>query len=271
MAVFHGPLLNMKLPLKLVTALLFASQAIASLPAAAATAAALPAATAAAAPATPAPAAAPATAAGRQSTAVLRSVVEQFLRVQSAGLPGEVSVTVTPVDSRLNLAACPVPQAFLAPGSRAWGKTTVGVRCTAPNPWTTYIQASVSVMADYVASAVPLAQGQPIEQSQLISMRGDLTALPAGIATDMSQVIGRSVNISLPSGTPMRLDVLRSKPVVQQGQLVRLVSSGAGFRVSAEGRSIGTAGEGQIVQVRTPSGQQISGVARAGGMVEVTF
>jgi flagella basal body P-ring formation protein FlgA len=243
----------MKLLLKLLAALLIASQAVAAAPAAAESA--------------PAPAAA----SGRQNTAVLRSVVEQFLRVQSAGLPGEVTVTVTPVDSRLNLAACPVPQAFLAPGSRAWGKTTVGVRCTAPSPWTTYIQASVTVMADYIASAVPLAQGQAIEQGQLISMRGDLTALPAGIATDMSQVIGRSVNVSLPSGTPMRLDVLRSKPVVQQGQLVRLVSSGAGFRVSAEGRAIGTAGDGQIVQVRTPSGQQISGVARSGGMVEVTF
>jgi flagella basal body P-ring formation protein FlgA len=251
----------MKLLLKLLAALLIASQAVAAAPASAAAPAA------AAAEPVPASAAVP----GRQNTAVLRSVVEQFLRVQSAGLPGEVSVTVTPVDSRLNLAACPVPQAFLAPGSRAWGKTTVGVRCTAPSPWTTYIQASVTVMADYIASAVPLAQGQAIEQGQLISMRGDLTALPAGIATDMSQVIGRSVNISLPSGTPMRLDVLRSKPVVQQGQLVRLVSSGAGFRVSAEGRAIGTAGDGQIVQVRTPSGQQISGVARSGGMVEVTF
>lgn len=207
----------------------------------------------------------------RQTQEALRLSVQQFLQVETAGLPGQVTVNIGPIDTRMNLAACPAPQAFLAPGSRAWGKTTVGVRCTAPMPWTVYIQANVSVLADYIASALPLAPGQTIEASQLISMKGDLAALPSGIATDMAQVVGRSVQVSLPSGTPMRLDTLRSKPVVQQGQLVRLVSSGAGFRVSAEARAIGNAGEGQLVQVRTPAGQQISGVARAGGVVEVTF
>lgn len=207
----------------------------------------------------------------RQDPAQLRQVVEQFLQTQAGGLPGQVTVTVGAIDPRLTLAACPAPQAFLAPGARAWGKTTVGVRCTAPAPWSIYIQAAVAVVGDYVASAVPLAQGQTIEQSQLISMKGDLTAMPPGIATEIGQVVGRTVTMSVASGTPMRLDTLRSKPVVQQGQVVRLVSSGSGFRVSAEARAIGTAGEGQVVQVRTPGGQQISGVARIGGLVEVAF
>jgi len=209
--------------------------------------------------------------AGRQTPEALRNSVEQFLQVQSNGLPGKVTITVGAVDPRLNLAACPAPQAFMAPGARAWGKTTVGVRCTAPSSWTIYLQANVAVVGDYVASAVPLAQGQAIDASQLVTMQGDLAALPAGIATDMSQVVGASTNISLPPGTPMRLDTLRRKPVVMQGQLVRVVSSGNGFQVASEGRAIGSAGDGQTVQVRTQSGQQISGVARAGGMVEVAF
>lgn len=207
----------------------------------------------------------------RQAPEALREQVSQFLQVQTAGLPGKVTLSVGAVDPRLNLPACPAPQAFLAPGARAWGKTTVGLRCTAPSAWTIYIQASVAVLADYIASAVPLAQGQAIEAGQLLSMQGDLAALPAGIATDMAQVVGRSANVSLPAGTPLRLDTLRSKQVVQQGQLVRMVSSGSGFRVSAEAKAIGNASEGQVVQVRTQAGQQISGVARAGGVVEVAF
>ena len=207
----------------------------------------------------------------RQDPAALRQSVQQFLQIQSAGLPGQVTVTVGPIAASLNLAACPDPQAFLAPGSRAWGKTTVGLRCAAPLPWTVYIQANVAVLANYIASAVPLAQGQPIEAHQLISMKGDLTTLPAGIATEISQVVGRSANLSLPSGMPLRLDTLRSKPVVLQGQLVRVVSSGPGFRVSTEARAIGNANEGQVVLVRTPGGHQISGVAKAGGLVEVAF
>jgi flagella basal body P-ring formation protein FlgA len=213
----------------------------------------------------------PAPAAPRQDLAALKSVVEQYLKIQSAGLPGAASIEVGAIDPRMSLAACPAPQAFQQPGARAWGKTTVGVRCAAPSAWTVYIQASVSVQGDYVAAAVPLAQGQTIQQSQLVLMKGDLASMPNGVVTDMAQAVGRSSTVSLPSGAPLRLDALKSKPVVQQGQLVRVVSSGAGFKVSAEARAIGTASEGQVVQVRTPAGAIISGVAQAGGLVEVVF
>ncbi|QJE00920.1 flagellar basal body P-ring formation protein FlgA [Massilia forsythiae] len=210
-------------------------------------------------------------AAGRQNVAQLRTLAEQFLQSQSAGLPGEATVKVGAIDARTALAACPDPQAFLQPGARAWGKTTVGIRCTAPSSWTIFVQAQVSVKAEYVAAALPLAQGQPIEQGQLVLVQGDIASMPAGILTDMAQAIGRTPTVSLAAGTPLRVDTLRSKPVVQQGQAVRLVSSGNGFSVSAEGKAIGNAGEGQVVQVRTPGGSVISGTAKAGGMVEVAF
>lgn len=207
----------------------------------------------------------------RQDANALRAVAEQFLLTQAAGLPGEVSVKVGAVDPRTALGHCPAPEAFQQPGARAWGKTTVGVRCTAPSMWTIFIQAQVNVKAEYVAAAVPLAQGQPVEQGQLMLVKGDIAAMPNGIITDMGQAIGRTPTVSLAAGTPLRLDTLKSKPVVQQNQAVRLVLNGNGFSVSSEGRAIGTAGEGQVVQVRTASGTVVSGTAKAGGMVEVAF
>jgi flagella basal body P-ring formation protein FlgA len=211
------------------------------------------------------------TPAPRQNLAALPHVVEQYLRTQAAGLPGEVKVSVGQLDQRVSLPACPAPEAFQQPGARAWGKTTVGVRCTAPTAWTIYVQAQVSVLADYVAAAVPLAQGQPIDQSQLVVLKGDIAAMPNGIITDVSQAVGSSPLVSLPSGTPLRLDTLKRRPVVQQGQAVRLVSNGSNFSVSSEAKSLGNAAEGQVVQVRTGAGGVVSGTARAGGVVEVAF
>jgi flagella basal body P-ring formation protein FlgA len=206
----------------------------------------------------------------RQDGAVLRKLAEAFLQTQSAGQPGKVTVKVGAVDPRLALAACPAPEAFQQPGARPWGKTTVGVRCTAP-VWTMFLQAQVSVVADYVTAAVPLAQGQAIDASQLATVQGDIAAMPNGIITDMAQAVGRTPTVSLPAGTPLRLDALKSKPVVQQNQAVRIVSRGENFSVSGEGKAIGNAGEGQVVQVRTPRGAIISGTARSGGIVEVTL
>ena len=209
--------------------------------------------------------------AARQNLPALRTVVEQYLQTQTAGLPGKVTVKVGNVDPRTSLAACPAPEAFQQPGARAWGKTTVGVRCTLPSPWTVYIQATVTVVADYVAAAVPLAQGQPFDAGQLVMMKGDIAAMPNGIITDMAQAIGRTPTASLPAGTPLRLDTLKAKPVVQQGQAVRLVSKGSNFSVSAEARAINNAGEGQVAQARTQSGIVVSGTARAGGIIEIAI
>jgi flagellar basal body P-ring formation protein FlgA len=211
-----------------------------------------------------------ATAAARQDGAALRKVAESYLQAQSAGLPGKVTIKVGAVDPRLALAACPAPEAFQQPGARPWGKTTVGVRCTAP-VWTVFLQAQVSVLADYITAAVPLAQGQAIEAGQLTTMQGDIAAMPNGIITDMAQALGRTPIVSLPAGAPLRLDSLKSKPVVQQNQAVRIVSRGENFSVSGEGKAIANAGEGQVVQVRTPRGAIISGTARQGGVVEVAM
>jgi len=209
-------------------------------------------------------------AAQRQKPEAVRSVAEQFLKTQSAGLPGQVTVKVGAVDPRLSLPACPTPEAFLQPGARPWGKTTVGVRCNAP-AWSLYLQAQVSVVADYVAAAVPLAQGQPVAQNQLVLVKADIAAMPNGIITDMAQAIGRTPTVSLPAGSALRTDTLRSQQVIKQGQAVRLVSRGSNFSVSSEAKAINNASDGQVVQVRTQSGTVVSGLARNGGMVEIVL
>jgi flagella basal body P-ring formation protein FlgA len=206
----------------------------------------------------------------RQDHGALREAVSRFLQLQAGGLPGQIRVEVGAIDPRLNLAACPNPEAFLPPGSKAWGKTSVGVRCLAP-AWNIYVSANVHVEDDYLAAATPLVSGQTVSAQDVARVRGDLTLLPPGILTDPSQAVGQTVTRSMPVGTPIRQDALRAKQAVTQGQMVRIIAGGAGFTVSGEGRALANAADGQTLQVRTASGTVVSGVARAGGTVEISF
>jgi len=207
----------------------------------------------------------------RQDDGAMRKAMHQFLADQSKGLPGEVDISLGPIDPRLYLAACPGLEVFLPGGNKAWGKTTVGVRCAEPVHWTVYVSAVVRVNGDYLAAVTPLIQGQQLTDHDVAVVHGDLTSLPPGIVTDMSQAVGFTVARSVPAGMPLRQDALRSQQAVLSGQVVRLVSGGDGFRVSAEGRALTNAGDGQIVQARTSGGQIVSGVAKIGGTIEVPY
>lgn len=207
----------------------------------------------------------------KQDLSALQQVAEEFLKGQTSGLPGSVTVTIDPVDTRLTLAACLEPQAFMPNGGRLFGRTTVGVKCVAPSPWTIYLRANVQVISDYLVAAVPLAQGQTISASDVTRIHGDMSTLPSGVVTEESQVVGRVANMSLRAGTPLRLDAIRNQRVVQQGQAVRVVSTGPGFQISTEARALTNANEGQMAQARTATGQVVSGIAKAGGILEINY
>jgi flagellar basal body P-ring formation protein FlgA len=218
---------------------------------------------------TAAPAAAPAM--SRQDLAAVQRAVRQFMQAQTAGLPGQTSYTIDPIDNHLSLNACPAPEAFLPNGARLWGHSTVGVRCIGDKPWTVFVPVQVKVVAEYLVTARPLSPGQAIAASDLATRSGDLTMLPAGILTDQEQAIGKTPTSSLGAGQALRGDLLRSPTVVQSGQSVVLQSKGPGFVVRAEGKALTQAADGQVVQVRSASGSTVSGIARAGGVVDVTF
>jgi flagellar basal body P-ring formation protein FlgA len=205
-----------------------------------------------------------------QNLTSIRKKVEEFLTVQTAGYPGRVTVTAGAIDNNLKLAKCPVLEVFMPQGSRAWGKTNVGVRCNAP-AWTIYMQATVNVVGQYLVAAAPLAQGRVVDSGDLLFESGDLAQLPPGIFTDPEQAIGRIVNISMNAGTVLRQEMLKASPVVQQGQTVTLITRGKGFSISAEGHALNHATDGQLVRVKVANGQVVSGIARNGGKIEVSF
>lgn len=213
----------------------------------------------------------PAVVSGAESQSVqpIREAVEHFLRRETAGLPGTVSFSVGTVEPRLNVPACTPLGPFLPAGARLWGHAIVGVRCTGPTPWILYVPVEIRVVADVVHSARPLAQHQPLAEADLVLQKADLTQLPAGVLTDLRLAIGKTVANNVAGGQPLRHDMLRAPIVIQQGQSVRLVVQGRGFSVSSEGRALTPASDGQTVQVRVPSGQVVSGIARGDGVVEV--
>jgi flagella basal body P-ring formation protein FlgA len=213
----------------------------------------------------------PLAAAAQQPPVAVHDAVMQFLQRETVGLPGEVELTVGALDAGNQLPPCAALEPFLPAGSRAWGRTNVGVRCDSPVTWTVYLPARVAVMTDYLVTAQPLSPGQIVGPGDVARKRGDLAAQPDGTLTEPTQAVGYKARYAIAAGKPLRADMLRIPPAVRQGQTVRVVSTGEGFQVSSEGQALNGAAAGEPVRVRMGNGQVVSGTARDGGVVEVAY
>ncbi|WP_428826953.1 flagellar basal body P-ring formation chaperone FlgA [Azonexus sp. IMCC34842] len=203
-------------------------------------------------------------------TDIVLDTAERYVRLQTQGLPGKVTITMGKLDVS-RLPPCSAHEAYSPPGTRLSGKTHIGVRCLGPNIWSALVPVQIAVSGSYVTTTRPLAAGQTLQAGDLTTLSGDISSLPTGVVTDPELAIGKTLRNSLGAGQALRSDQLQAPLVVRQGMSVRLISRGSGFAVSAEGKAVNNAAEGQMVQVRMNSGQTLSGVAQADGSVEVSY
>ncbi|MBS1141016.1 MAG: flagellar protein FlgA [Proteobacteria bacterium] len=203
-------------------------------------------------------------------TDIVIDTAERYVRLQTQGIPGKVQISMGQLDVS-RLPPCSAHEAFSPPGTRMSGKTHIGVRCLGPNIWSVLVPVQVAISGNYLTTTRPLVAGQAITVGDIAVRTGDLSALPTGVVTDPKSAIGKTLRNSLGSGQPLRSDQLLAPLVIRQGQTVRVISAGPGFAVSAEGKAMNNAAEGQLAQIRMASGQTVSGIAKADGSVEVSF
>jgi flagella basal body P-ring formation protein FlgA len=140
-----------------------------------------------------------------------------------------------------------------------------------PSTWTIYVPVQVILLGEYLVSARSLTAGKVLGAEDFITRNGDLGLLATSTLTDPAQALGKTLKNGLTAGQPLRADQLTAPWAIQQGQNVKLISKGTGFSISHEGKALNNAAEGQVAQVRTSSGQAVSGIARTGGTVDISY
>ena len=199
----------------------------------------------------------------------VQEAARTFLEQETNGLPGDVRITVFPPDPAKRQPACAALEAFLPSGARAWGSTSVGVRCNAPTPWVLYLRARVEVLAEYPVSARALTSGEMIRPADLTMQRGDITQLPADALLDEEDIIGQQTRYLTGAGKPLRKSLLVTPEVIRAGQRVSVLIRERTFTVSTEGKAIHRAGAGERVRVLLDNRRTVNGVAQPDGSVVV--
>ena len=206
-----------------------------------------------------------------QNLAELSSTAEEFLTERTKDIIGRTEVTVYSPDPRIRVPACENLIPYMPQGSKAWGNTTVGIRCDAPEPWLIMLKANVRIYTSHLAASKALPAGHVISASDLTLLTSDITVKRPGLLTEKEHAVGRIVARAIKPGHAIWPEQLRSVKAIQPGQVVRIVGRGNGFVVSGEGQAITGAEAGQVTRVKLANGSMIRGIARSDGVIEVNF
>lgn len=218
-----------------------------------------------------------ATAAGLQSLDEIRSTAEQFALTQISAGPDDagrsIQVRADPLDPRLRLAACEKPlQAYIPLGMTVRSNTTIGVRCTGPNPWALFVPVQIAITRPVVVLNHPLERGTVLAADDLRveSRTGNFGV--SGYYSDPAEVIGKVLTRPVSAGQPVSAAFLTGNRLVRRGQSVTLVAESGSIAVRMAGTAMMDGGEGDRIKVKnTTSDRIVEGVVRDGGIVEIGF
>jgi len=199
--------------------------------------------------------------------------IRRFVQAEVARAQPDLraEITVGEIDPHVRLSPCEDAEAFLRPGARLWGRSFVGYRCLQHPGWSISVPVTVRLFGQALVATQPIAALQAISASAVREQEVEVTREPGGVVAAAEQLEDHICTRSVEVGQPIPLNCLRSIPAVGQGDQVKLIGTGTGFTISTDATALATVAAGEVVRVRTESGRTLSGIARKGRVVEVSF
>jgi flagellar basal body P-ring formation protein FlgA len=202
--------------------------------------------------------------AGALDIAIEQQVRQLALAGTQAAVPGvtRVDISVGALDTRLRLAPCQHVEPYLPPGTRLWGKTRIGLRCTqGATLWNVFLPITVKVFGPALVGVGPLAAGGLVSAADLIQAEVDLAEDASVAIHDSTLAVGRTLSRPLGAGQSLRQSHLKLRQWFAAGETVQVLARGSGFSVAGEAQALTAGIEGQPARVRTESGRILNGMA----------
>ena len=180
----------------------------------------------------------------------------------------QIEVIVGKLDSRLQLQPCVKVETFLPPGTRLWGRSRVGLRCTDGTArWQVFLPIRIKAMGPAWVLRSTLPANSVLSEQDAILQEVDWAESASPVLAKASDWVGKSLARNSLSGETLSLAMVQVMPVFTSGTRVKLVAQGPGFNIATAGHALGAGVPGQTVSVRLESGRIVSGKVNSDGVV----
>ncbi|MBW9272294.1 MAG: flagellar basal body P-ring formation protein FlgA [Candidatus Thiodiazotropha sp. (ex. Lucinisca nassula)] len=185
-----------------------------------------------------------------QSHHSIVAAVKDYLLQTVANQNKDAKIVITPLDHRLKLRQCDTPlKTFSPPGGSKMGRTSVGVRCESPAPWSLYVSAKVGLELPVVIAKRDLARGQAITTADVKLEISDTTHLLRGYYESVDQVLGRTLKRALRRDKVVTPTSLVVQKTVSRGEQVTILAAAGGIEVRMQGKAMKNGNPGDLIPV----------------------
>ncbi len=183
------------------------------------------------------------------------------------------NVRINALDQRLRLSQCDTPlEAFLPPGARLYGKTTVGVRCTDAKPWKIFVPATVALYEKVLATSRTIVKGEVLRPDDLTLVSKQVGPASQSHFRSVEQAIGFIAKRSIPTGKILTAHMVQAPRLVQAGQEVILLATTPQLEVRMKGKALSDGSRGDVIRVRNVRSKRVvEGVVTHTGVVRVNM
>ncbi len=201
----------------------------------------------------------------------IRAAARDFVLSQAQTAEGRLEVEIGALDRRLHLPRCDQAlEAFMPPGGRLRGNTTIGVRCAAGKPWKLYVPAKIRLLGRVLVARNHLPRGSRIQADDLRYAEFDLARLNGAYYTDSGKLTGKVLKQSITAGRIIQPRMIDEPKLVQRGEGVTILAVSGGFEIRMKGKALMDGSAGQLIKVKNVKSRRIvEGEVVAPGLVRV--
>jgi flagella basal body P-ring formation protein FlgA len=201
---------------------------------------------------------------------IVAAVKAYLLETVADGNP-QAKIAVTPLDHRLKLRQCDTPLiTFSPPGGSKMGRTSVGVRCESPAPWSLYVSAKIGLEIPVVIVNRDLARGEAITRADVKLAVSDTTHLLRGYYATLDEVVGRTPKRTLRRGKVITPSSLVTQKTVRRGEQVTILAASGGIEVRMQGKAMKNGNPGDLIPVvNVKSKKKLQARVVSAGLVQV--
>jgi len=206
-----------------------------------------------------------------QSIDAIKAAAQTFLSTHSdIEDRANTTVSIGNIDNRLTLPICSTPlDTFLPSGAKVRGKTTIGVRCQGPKPWTLYVPANATTVIQVLVTNAPLRRGHIVTAGDISLQSKNISQLNTAYLSNPDQVVGKALKKNLPNKALFTSAALTAPHIIHKGQHVDLRAGQGSLKVSASAIALAGGAVGDRVRVKNLSSSRIvEGTILASGVIQ---